>query len=190
MPMIKRPSGRQPTERHPILRVLFLFIFFVMVAGTPSGCHLTAPEAPDPPSAGPSPDPEPNPKPDPALDFEPPPELQDVLRPVHPDEPVHYTLHERFGPANAAVRLEQIREVGSEVMEDFEGQLAMANWTLAVEGALLKQHYEIARLRLELNRCQYAAGDSSRDELESAQAAYEEARESFIQFWNDFSIHD
>ncbi len=183
--MIKGSSRMRPTEGRPILRVLLLLMIFAMVTGTLSGCQLGTSEEPDLPNAELGPDPEPNP-----VEFDPLPKLQDDLRPVHPDESVHCTLTERFGLANAAVRLEQIREVGSEAVEDFEGQLAMANWTLAVEGALLKQHYEISRLRLELTRCQYAVGDSSTEELESAQAAYEEARESFIQFWNDFTIHD
>lgn len=122
--------------------------------------------------------------------FEDLPMLGDLLESVHPDETVEQTLEERFSLPNALGRLEQIREVGDEAFEGTELEMAFANWTGALHGALLRQDYEMGRLHLELARCRYAAGEIGDGELAAAEERYTEALNEFIRFWESFSIAD
>ncbi len=187
--------SRRVCSRTPLSVLATLLLALLLCISVVSGCQLVG-DTEDPADvAEPETDPEPDTgdcdesEPVSDIEFEDLPELLDSLDPVHPDEPAEYTLNERFATGNALGRLGQIREAGED-LEDPEMQMAWGNWTGALEGALMRQGYEIARLQLLLARQQYRAGEIDSEELEGVQDEYHAARESFKQFWNSFSIGD
>ena len=129
-----------------------------------------------------------------AVEFEALPDLQDLLRPVYPDEPLESTLQERFSLSHALAGLGQIRVTGSEALEevDADGEVRMGfdNWTAAVEGALIRQDYEMKALQLELARYQYQAGDIEAAALQAYDEAFAQALSDFLDFWGTFSVAD
>ncbi len=166
------------------IRLWVLALVLLLLVPAASGClPVEEADAPD------EPDPVPNDPDGSDEEFEELPDLSDLLDSVHPDEPVEYTLDERFGLGNARRRLQQIRDAGEKI-EDHEMQMAWDNWTGALEGALALQEYEIARLRLQLARRQYSAGEIESGELETEEERYSSTRDDFIRFWEDFSIAD
>ncbi|MEQ8972039.1 MAG: hypothetical protein RIE73_16790 [Coleofasciculus sp. C1-SOL-03] len=133
------------------------------------------------------------------------------LYPVHPDEPVDYTLNERFSLSNSLERIQQIRNALSSFQElteasqpilgdrqmaeightDWETQhLGFHNWLGSVEGTLKKQAYQIAKLEFELAQEQYQDGEISQAILDQKEANYRRAQQDFQSFWNSFNITD
>jgi len=133
------------------------------------------------------------------------------LSPVHPDEPIDYTLNERFSLSNSLERIQQIKQALSSFQEltetsqpilgdrkiaeightDWETQyLGFPNWVGSVEGTLKKQAYQIAKLEFELAQEQYQDGKIAQAVLEQKEASYRRAQQDFQAFWNSFNIAD
>jgi len=133
------------------------------------------------------------------------------LSPVHPDEPVDYTLNERFSLFNSLERIQQLKNALSSFQQlteasrpmlgdrkiaeightDWETQhLGFPNWLGSVEGTLKKQAYQIAKLEFELAQEQYQDGEISQAVLEQKEASYRRAQQDFQAFWNSFRIVD
>jgi len=166
------------------LVVALLLLFTLSAAGCSRDKGKESGAAP--PGGEPAPavpvDDRPGPKSDVALS------LEDLLEPVHPDEPVAYTFHERFSPENALARLEQIAAFGNSATG--ETAMAFSNWVGAVEGTLRKQDYQIKKLEFELALRRYEAGEIAAGELEERERALEAAESDFRIFWNSFGIKD
>lgn len=133
------------------------------------------------------------------------------LKPVHPDEPVSYTLNERFSVENSMRVLPQIKgalnsfhtlteksksalgekaisEVGN---TDWEVQnLGFTNWVASVEGTIRRQDYQMKKLELELAKKQYEDKQIAKAVLEQKAASYQQAEQEFQKFWNSFGIAD
>ncbi|MDQ7793880.1 MAG: hypothetical protein RDU89_05630 [bacterium] len=118
------------------------------------------------------------------------PSLEDLLAPLHPDEPLEYTLGVRFSAENAVQRLGQIGELGDQLGLTGEPEMALANWLLAVEGTVRRQELEIRRLELELADRRHAGGEVPGEELDRREAAFRDALESFQDFWESCRIVD
>lgn len=176
-----------PTWRR-VLVVAFLLLFTLSVGG----CSQDKGKEPGPtggePVLGVSDGDRPDRRGDEALS------LEDLLDPVHPDEPVAYTFHERFSPENALARLEQITTFGDSAIDRLrltdETVLAFPNWVGAVEGTLRKQDYQIKKLEFELALRRYEAGEIGAGELGEIERALETAESDFRIFWNSFGIKD
>jgi hypothetical protein len=133
------------------------------------------------------------------------------LSPVHPDEPVDYTLNERFSLSNSLERIQQIRNALSSFQQltetsqpilgdrkmaeightDWETQhLGFHNWVDSVEGTLKKQAYQIAKLEFELAQKQFQDGEITQAALDQKEANYRRAEQDFQAFWNSFNIAD
>lgn len=130
----------------------------------------------------------------------------DGLSPAHPDEPISYTLNDRFSLDNALESLSRVKgalssfvqltESGKPASEEFEytgweyQNLGFPNWTGAIEGSLRKQDYQLKKLELELARKQYEDGEISQESLQEKQNAYNLAEGEFQAFWNSFTVAD
>lgn len=162
-----------------------LSVLVAVIIGILSGCQMVG-EAPAPGSDGG--------ERIPVVEFEALADLQDLLRPVHPDEPLESTLQERFSLSNALARLDQIRVTGREALDeaDADGEVRMGfhNWTTAVEGVLIRQDYELKALHLELARYQYLAGDMDAAALQAHDEAYARALRNLLDFWGALRIAD
>lgn len=172
-------------------RVLVLIILLSLSGWLASGCQVAEkPEGAEPPQE----DDRKNNGEIPVMEFEELPSLEEILEPAHPDEPLEYTLNERFSLDNSLGRLEQIREFGYKAMDElapgFELYMGFTNWTGVLEGTLLKQGYEIKKLQLELARCRYLMREIGERELERAEKEYDKALQEFLAFWETFAILD
>lgn len=135
------------------------------------------------------------------------------LKPVQSpaEEPVAYTLHRRFSQAEALQRLDQVQAallsferlttlakpvVPAEKLTelgnlDWETQnLGFANWVGAVRGTVHKQHYVIARLQYDLALERLKHKETNAEHTEKARQEYEQAKKTFLDFWNSFCIAD
>ncbi|MBP7051035.1 MAG: hypothetical protein KBE65_08480 [Phycisphaerae bacterium] len=127
------------------------------------------------------------------------------------DEPVEYTLHQRFSCDNALKRLGQIESALSSFEQltevtratrvsdtlgeienlDWETQtLGFPNWSGAIEGTLLKQQYIVAKLQYDLSRERLKQNETSSAEAAKARQEYQQAKQAFLTFWNSFTIID
>ena len=160
-----------------------LSVLVAVIIGILSGCQMVG-ETPAPGLDGG----------ETVVEFEALADLQDLLRPVHPDEPLESTLQERFSLSNALARLDQIRVTGREALDeaDADGEVRMGfhNWTTAVEGVLIRQDYELKALHLELARYQYLAGDMDAAALQAHDEAYARALRNLLDFWGALRIAD
>ena len=129
------------------------------------------------------------------------------LKQLHPDEPADYTFNTRFSVENALRSADQVssifnsfrkltdasrgklpvkklKEIGN---TDSEMQtLGFTNIPGAIKGTLLKQDYQIKKLRYEA--LQLAKAEP--DKLASAQKDFKQAEETFQKYWNSFGISD
>jgi len=133
------------------------------------------------------------------------------LSPVSPDEPVDYTLNERFSLSNSLERIQQIKNALSSFQQLTEASrpmlgdrtiaeightgwetqyLGFPNWLGSVEGTLQKQAYQIAKLEFELAQKQFQDGEISQAVLEQKEAKYRRAEQDFQAFWNSFTPVD
>jgi len=117
------------------------------------------------------------------------------LSPVHPDEPIDYTLNERFSLSNSLERIQQIKQALSTYLTETsqpigDREMAFHNWVGSVEGTLKKQAYQIAKLEFELAQEQYQDGEISQAVLDQKKASYRRAEQDFQAFWNSFNIAD
>lgn len=127
------------------------------------------------------------------------------LKPIHPNEPVNYTLEERFSLENSLTRTQQIKEAfnsfrqltekslaGTNVKNtDSETQtLGFTNWVGAVEGTLKKQDYQIKKLEFELAQEQYKAEKINKATLDQKVAQYQMSKQEFQAFWQSFGVAD
>lgn len=133
------------------------------------------------------------------------------LQQVHPDEPINYTLLQRFSFNNSLGTIKQIDgalnsfrtltekskpALGSKAVSkigntDWETQnLGFTNWVNSVEGTLRKQDYQIKKLEYELAEKQYKDKSISQSVLNQKLAAYRQAKKDFQAFVNSFSIAD
>lgn len=133
------------------------------------------------------------------------------LQKVHPDEPINYTLQQRFSFDDSLGRIKQIdgalnsfrsltekskpvlgnkavSEVGNTGWET--QNLGFTNWVGAVEGTLRKQDYQIKKLEYQLAQKQYEDKAISQSILNQKQAAYRKAKKDFQVFVNSFSVAD
>jgi hypothetical protein len=133
------------------------------------------------------------------------------LRPVHPDEPVHYTYENRFLLESSLESLQQvqgylksfrdlteetktkvsrqkIKEIGN---TDWETQnMGFRNFPRSIEGTLRKQDYQIRELRYQLANEMFKQKLIGEKELAERKKAFEEAEKSFQTFWDKFGISD
>jgi hypothetical protein len=133
------------------------------------------------------------------------------LKPVHPDEPVEYTLNQRFSLANALSRLGTIRDyltsfrglteaakgkIAPRVWKgigntDWETQaLGFANHPAAIEGALRYQNYLLKKALCELAAAQAQVGRAPAKEVERARRDFAQAEKEFQAFWDALGIAD
>jgi hypothetical protein len=133
------------------------------------------------------------------------------LKPVHPDEPVSYTLNERFSVENSMRVLPQIKgalksfhtlteksksALGEKALSDvgntdWEVQnLGFANWVSSIEGTIKRQDYQMKKLEFELAKKQYEDKQVAKAVLDQKTASYREAEQEFQKFWNSFNISD
>ncbi|HAG85831.1 MAG TPA: hypothetical protein DCL61_33000 [Cyanobacteria bacterium UBA12227] len=134
-----------------------------------------------------------------------------LLSPVHPDEPVDYTLNERFSVENSLEIIEQIKGallsfqrltekskpvLGEQAIvgvgnTDWETQnLGFSNWVGSVEGALRKQDYQMKKLEFEFAQKQYQDGEISQAILDEKESNYRRAEQEFKTFWDSFRVSD
>lgn len=127
------------------------------------------------------------------------------------DEPVEYTLHQRFSCDNALKRLGQIESALSSFEQlteetratrvsdalgeienlDWETQtLGFTNWSRAIKGTLLKQQYIIAKLQYDLSRERLKQNEINSAEAAKARREYQRAKQAFLTFWKSFTIID
>lgn len=183
------------TSRKPGFNWVFPVLVLVILTVLVFAFSRTAGEQPAPGPSGPEPGPAVTVQPEERRD---PDEtrlsLEDSLEPVHPDEPVSYTFHERFSLENALQRVEQINEIGDSALDELDqhGEIRMAlpNWIGAVEGTLRKQEYEIRKLEFELALRDYEGGIINEDELEQKERDYERAESDFRIFWDSLAVRD
>jgi hypothetical protein len=133
------------------------------------------------------------------------------LPPIHPDESVEVTLHQRLSldqalAAAVAVRgalasFEQLTyEVRGKVPKqrlteigntDPEMQtIGFHNLPGTIEGTLRLQDWNIKRLRWELAAERLKDGRASEAEVRELKAAFDAADEAFRSFWSGFGIGD
>jgi hypothetical protein len=120
--------------------------------------------------------------------------IEDILKNVHPDEPVEYTYNERFNLQRALSSARMLREFNDTIMEviglnEFT-VLAYPNAIGVLEGTVAKQHYEIKRLEYELAARKYEGGELEVQDLIDAENGYQEALKTFAKFWSSFVIND
>lgn len=116
--------------------------------------------------------------------------LEDVLEPLHPDEPPAHTLGVRFSPDNALRSIDRLRDMSPASGLTGEEYMAFANRLTAVEGTVRKQAFDLARLELELALYKYRAKEISLEELHDRERAYRQALEAFKTFWRTAKILD
>jgi hypothetical protein len=131
------------------------------------------------------------------------------LRPIHRDEPVQYTLEQRFSMETALSGLEKMKaslESFRTITEEVKGKvsakrlkeigntdweiqhLGFKNFPGAIEGTLYKQDYMIKDLRNQLAKEKWKQKTISQKEMEEAQASFDEAEKAFQKFWDGFAI--
>jgi hypothetical protein len=134
-----------------------------------------------------------------------------VAEPIHPDEPLSDTQHQRFSLDNSITRVEQVAAaldsfrqltdtsktalgegaIATVENTDWETQnLGFHNWMGAIEGTLWYQNYTIKKLEYELARKQFEDGEISKTELERKASTYDRATQDLQAFLNSFSIVD
>ena len=133
------------------------------------------------------------------------------LKPVHPDEDADYTFNQRFSVQDSLSTLNQINsalesfrkltelsvgKIPEEKLKEIGNtgweiqNLGFMNWGGAIKGTLYKQDYLIKKLEYELALEKAKNGKTNKDELLTAEKAFNEAEKKFQAFWNSFSIGD
>jgi hypothetical protein len=133
------------------------------------------------------------------------------LQKVHPDEPINYTLQQRFSIDNSLERIKQIDGalnsfraltekskpvLGSKAVSKVGNTapdvqtLGFNNWVGSVEGTLRKQDYQIKKLEYQLAQKNYEDKTISQSELNQKQAAYNKSEKDFQAFVKSFTIAD
>ena len=134
-----------------------------------------------------------------------------TLKPIHPDEPVEYTLKQRFSPENALANMEAIKgflesfrrltaaakgKIAAQTLKsightDWETQqLAIANLPPAVEGALRYQNWLLKKTLHQLALMELQAGKTSAQKTEQARQEMDQAEKEFQIFWDGMSVAD
>ena len=132
------------------------------------------------------------------------------LKPVHPDEPVEYTIN-RFSFEHALECIDTIRyalngfseltricryimseeELSIICYTDWESQyLGFVNWCGSVEGTLYYNNYRIRELEYEVALLRAESGDIDISSMENAEAELQLAESLFVNFRESFSIAD
>ena len=133
------------------------------------------------------------------------------LPPISPDEPVDYTLNQRFSRKNALDRITQISDalssfqqltlkaqpvLGDAAIQEVDNtsqeiqSIAFPNWVGAVEGTIRKQDYQIKKLEFELAQKQYEDGEIDRATLDAKSEHYHLATQEFQTFWESLTVID
>jgi len=122
-------------------------------------------------------------------------------------EPLDYTLNRRFSASDALFRLKQIRDSHTSTVKminmegsgiskkdkdilSFSLDFEWVNWSNAIEGAIRKQDYSIARLEYLLAQEKLRDGRIDKNELDLKKKTYDKAKNEFENFFNSFRIID
>lgn len=137
--------------------------------------------------------------------------LDDNKNLIHWEEDPLQVFNDRFSYDNALYRLDQINgyldsfraltEMSRSQLSEEELQgigntgrdvqsLGFHNIPLTVEGALRKQHYQLAQLEYELAQYKFEDDEITGDELNMKRDAFEQAEADFQEFWDSFTILD
>jgi len=68
--------------------------------------------------------------------------------------------------------------------------IGFGNWISGVEGTILKQEYQIKKLKYDLAQERYKAGKISEGELQKAKKDFEDGEKKFQKFWDNFQVLD
>lgn len=130
---------------------------------------------------------------------------------IYPDEPLNVILDQRFSLNHSLTRIGQISEalnsfhqltlkhqrlapspvVANTGNAEPEVQtLGFQNWVGTVEGTLVQQHYQIAKLEYELAQKQYQDREISQVQLAKKAMTYQQANQEYQDFLNSFRIAD
>ena len=133
------------------------------------------------------------------------------LSPISPDEPVDYTLNQRFSRKNALDRTTQISNalssfqqltlkaqpvLGDAAIREVDNtsqeiqSIAFPNWVGAVEGTIRKQDYQIKKLEFELAQKKYEDGEIDRATLDTKSEHYQLTKQEFQTFWESLTVID
>jgi len=134
-----------------------------------------------------------------------------TLKPIHADEPVAYTLKQRFSLESALANLEAIKtflasfhrltaaakgKIPARILKnightDWETQqLAFSNLPPAVEGALRYQNLLLKQTLQRLAVMEFAAGKAPAQKTAQARQEMERAEKEFQIFWDSLTIVD
>ena len=135
----------------------------------------------------------------------------ETWRPIHPDEPTQSTLTERFALDSAVSDVAKVRtylesfrtltsasrrclgaaglrQIGN-TAADLQS-IGFKNVPSSIEGALLRQNAEIAKLQLDLATSKQAHGEASASDVKQRESNYRRALEQFKRFWDSHPITD
>ena len=136
-------------------------------------------------------------------------DLQPVQSPA--EEAVEDTLYRRFSYERALEGLDRLRSALMSFEKlttlakpalppqtlahvgnlDWETQnLGLPNGLGLVKGTIHKQHYVIARLQYDLALKRLEDNEITPAQAETARQQYDQAKQAFLTFWNDFCIAD
>ena len=64
------------------------------------------------------------------------------------------------------------------------------NWIGGIEATVLKQEYQIKKLKHELAQKRFKLGEIKQEELQKAKKEYEEGEKKFQEFWDSYGVFD